>query len=176
MCAPVSIVIYKTATGIYTPSLNTCLNLFMCTQHKSFGLHMWIETPTVIAYKSPPLIFFLLSWCCWQLFYQLQKKKKKKRRKAKSLQCMARSLYNVIVLPFWKRSKAKCARKRSLPPSDSEALFVSRCNMSHPHHQPTSLLLLLLYSASLLSHVTPAPSAWLLRMLWKEHYITSPHK
>lgn len=147
----------------------------MRTPHKSFGLHMWIETPTLIAYKSPLLIFFFQVDGVDSSFIGCKKKRKRQEEKKSRFSVWRGTfIYNVIVLPFW--SKAKCARKRSLPPSDSQALFVSRCNMSRPHHQPTSLLLLLLYSASLLSHVTPAPSAWLLLMLWKEHYITSPHK
>lgn len=54
--------------------------------------------------------------------------------------------------------------------------LVSLCNTSRPQNQPPSLLLLLSYSDWLLSHVTPAPTCWLLRRLLKKRRITNTDK
>lgn len=44
---------------------------------------------------------------------------------------------------------------------------VSQCNTSRPQNLSPSLLLLCSYTSSLLSPVTPAPTTWMLHMLWK---------
>lgn len=86
-------------------------------------------------------------------------------KEGKSQQRAVLTICVFIAVTFWHSVRAPLCWSLFVAPS------VSLCNTSHPQNQPPSLLLLLSYAGSLLSHVTPAPTPWLPHMLWKELHI-----
>lgn len=107
-------------------------------------------------YNNPILSLPCIS--VWQLFDEVQ------RGKVAAAPCVKHMcLYWLHILTEW----------QSTVSSLFVATSVSRCNTSRPQKQPSSLLLLLSYADTLLSHITPAPTPWLLHMLWKEQHKNS---